>query len=151
MKSNNNPSNNHAEPTSVPPDRPVPPPCASPTAVREYLEHMKPKDPEEVLGTAARRDLAVAMGLATVITVGVMAALTFIPFALSEQSTSEAGPASTAPKATAPGTPSPTPPPSTTTDKGRPTTAKDFPDKIGVTDTKSGTPKDPLDSLIDKK
>ncbi len=154
------PTNNHADAPTLAPVRTAP---EAPAEVREFLQQIKGKDPDELLGTNAQGSLSLAMIQATIITVVVMIASTFGPYVWSmvapahkhddkkpdtDVKVETPDPVKPAATPTMPAT-APTVAPATA-DKNRPTTNKEFIDKIGANDVKPANPKvNPLDKSTD--
>jgi hypothetical protein len=131
--------------------------CVSPTEVRDFLQRMKTRSPDEVLGTEANRGLAKALAWSTLLCVLALVVFT-APFARSKPSAAPKpdtkGPIEKDVTAeTTEPTKLPSPPPSSPTlakDKTKPPAGKDFLDKIGATDTKQANPKvNPLEKTAD--
>jgi hypothetical protein len=144
-----NSSNNHSEQPSRA--------CASPTEVRDFLQRMKTRRPEEVLGTEANRSLALALVWSTFVCALALVVFT-VPWALSKSSKAARPDTKRAlDKEVTAETPEPAksapapPPPDVAKDKAKPPPAgKDFLDKIGATDTKPANPKvNPLEKSAD--
>lgn len=135
------------------------PPTNSAAEVREFLQHVKEKDPQEILGADKQSSLGVAMLQATVLTVVIMVAWTAGSYLWSQVAAASGKPAAVktaepegkaepaepvkAPTTAATAAPAP--------DKGKTTTvSKETADKLGVNDTKVAPAKvNPLDKSAD--
>lgn len=117
--------------------------------LREFLSHLKGKSPKEMLGAVADSSLVRSLGLATVIMIVLLFALSAIPYHLKQsEETAEAAPAKEtsageegAPAASNPAAP---PPPSPKAPKTPEQRAADI---LGVGETADpdATPPNPLD------
>jgi hypothetical protein len=144
-----NSNNNHSEQSSRT--------CASPTEVRDFLQRMKTRSPEEVLGTEANRGLAMAMVWSTLACGLALVIFTAAPWALSKPAAAKPDTKRALDREVTAETPEPTkaaptpPPPDVAKEKTKPPPAgKDFLDKIGATDTKPANPKvNPLEKSAD--
>ena len=152
-----NPSNNHSDAA------PRPAAGTAPAEVRDFLEGMKSKDPDQILAGAATFSLSTAMAQATVITIITLAAFTVGPLVYGKMRSGESDkPLIVSPgeldaaigkeePAKTPATPAPSTAKTPSTAKATaPPTGKEFLEKIGATDTKTASPKvNPLDKSAD--
>jgi hypothetical protein len=132
-----------------------------PNNVRDFLQQLKNRNPDEVLGSGARQGLGAALIQATIITAVTLVALTVGPLLYNQAApaakhTPEKDAKVAEPEAkTATPAPSPAPtvtPPATTkgTTSAEKDKDKDFLNKIGATETKKAPPKvNPLEKSAD--
>jgi hypothetical protein len=149
-------SNNHSEPVATSHAANG----NSSDEVRDFLETIKCKDPDKVLGVEATRGLTRAMVQSAAVTVVAMIVFTAWPYFRgkltaatkpaappAEKEVRTETPEPTKTPATTVATPAPTPP---ATSKTPPAADKGFLDKIGATDTKPANPKvNPLEKTTD--